>query len=60
MYDTSKMQDITAPEFVEIAIRDDGAVIWINVDGVTALRACRIKNLVLTDYRLGKAAAHDA
>jgi hypothetical protein len=46
------MQDITAPEHgVEIEIREDGTVIWVHVNGVTALRICRIPYLVLTDHR---------
>jgi hypothetical protein len=48
----AKMQDITAPEHgVEIEIREDGTVIWVHVNGVTALRICRIPYLVLTDHR---------
>jgi len=44
-----EMQDITAPETVEIQIRSDAKTIWINIDGICRLRACRIKNLVLID-----------
>jgi len=43
------MIDITAPETVEIQIRSDAKTIWINIDGICRLRACRIKNLVLID-----------
>jgi len=43
--------DITAPETVEILIREDGEVIWINVDGLCRFRACRIKKLELNDLR---------
>ena len=39
------MIDITAPENVEIKIRLDKKVIWINIDGICELRACKIKNL---------------
>lgn len=39
--------DVTAPEIVEIVVRDDQKVLWINIDGKCALRACRIENLVL-------------
>lgn len=46
-----KMQDITAPEEVEILVRRDGTVIWVNIDGRCALRACRIKQLVVEDGR---------
>jgi len=43
--------DITEPQSVEIQIRDDGKVIWVNVDGICVLRACRITNLQVMDYR---------
>lgn len=44
--------DITAPEHgVEIEIRDDGKVIWIHVDGITALRICQVPLIVMTDHR---------
>jgi len=36
------MLDITAPSHVEIEIREDGHVVWVNVDGECVLRACRI------------------
>lgn len=47
-------QDITAPEDLEIEVRADGKVVWISVDGVTVLRACRIKTLRITDNREAK------
>jgi hypothetical protein len=43
--------DITAPEHVEIRIRGDGMVVWINVDGVNRFRACKIKGLEVQDER---------
>jgi hypothetical protein len=42
---------LTAPKIVEVEIRNDGKVLWINVDGKCELRACRIEELVLTDHR---------
>ena len=48
------MKDITAPEEVEILIKEDGKVIWINVDGICELRACRIGKLTLNDERKKK------
>jgi len=45
------MQDITRPEIVEIQIRSDGKVVWVNVDGVCALRACNIKEVIVIDER---------
>ncbi len=41
-----QMIDITGPEIVEVQIRDDGKVVWINIDGICRLRACQIKKLV--------------
>ena len=46
-----KQINITGPDIVEIAIREDGKVIWINVDGVCACRICQIKELVYVDDR---------
>lgn len=43
--------DITAPKMVEVVIRDDGKVLWVNIDGICRLRACRIKKLVVADGR---------
>ena len=46
------MNDITAPEHVQIQIRSDGKVVWINVDGICVLRACRIGRLKVNDDRM--------
>lgn len=54
-----KMNDVTAPEIVQIQIRGDGTVVWVNINGECALRACRIKNLVLEDCRDSKPAKHE-
>ena len=43
--------DITSPEIVEVEINHNGKVVWINVDGVCRLRACRIKNVKIIDNR---------
>jgi hypothetical protein len=45
------MEDITGAKIVEVSIRDDGKVIWINVDGKCALRVCAIENIVMDDRR---------
>ena len=42
-----QMIDITAPQDVEIVIRHDASVIWVNVDGACVLRICRIPVLRL-------------
>ena len=44
-------QDVTGAEDVEIVIRSDGRVIWVNLDGLLLLRICRIKNVRLIDER---------
>ena len=43
--------DITAPTDVDITIREDGQVVWINVDGICVLRICRPKNPVVVNQR---------
>lgn len=47
--DPMPMLDLTAPARVEIDIRADRKVVWINIDGVCRLRACRIGELIVTD-----------
>lgn len=43
---SGNMIDITAPEIVEVSIRPDGKVLWINVNGICVLRACNIGTLI--------------
>ena len=44
--------DVTAPrDGVEIIIRHDGKVVWVNVDGVCAFRASCIPSLAIEDRR---------
>jgi len=51
-FDTNtQMLDITAPQVVEVSIRDDGKVLWINVDGICRLRAYQITTLIVEDKR---------
>lgn len=45
------MQDITGAEIVEIKVRDDGQVIWVNIDDICALRICQIKKVIVEDER---------
>lgn len=47
----NQMIDITAPGTVEIMIRFDGQVVWVNVDGICRFRACQIKTVVIEDKR---------
>jgi len=34
--------DITGAGNVEVLIRNDGKVVWVNIDGMCALRICQI------------------
>lgn len=43
--------DITGAEIVQIQIRDDGAVVWVNIDGLLRLRVCQVKKVVVEDSR---------
>jgi len=45
--------DVSDPDDIEVDIRSDGSVIWVSVNGITQFRACRIKNLRITDRRAG-------
>lgn len=47
--------DITHPQVVEVRIREDGTVLWVNVDGICRLRICQIGHLKLNDDRPGPA-----
>jgi hypothetical protein len=42
------MQDITAPGLVQVNISADRKILWVNIDGVCVLRACRISKLELS------------
>jgi len=43
--------DVAAPEVVQVVVKDDGKVIWVNVDGVCLFRACRVEKLIIDDQR---------
>lgn len=43
-----EMIDISGKE-VEIEIRQDGKVLWVNVDGICRLRASQIPKITITD-----------
>jgi hypothetical protein len=49
-----KVLDISNPESVEIIIRHDMKVVWVNIDGICALRACGIKKVSLITHDQGK------
>lgn len=43
--------DITAPDCVEIIIKDNGKVVWINTENGCQFRASQIKHLEVIDER---------
>ena len=45
------LEDITAPECVEIVIRSDGKVVWVHTEKGCQFRACQIKRLIIDDRR---------
>jgi hypothetical protein len=47
-----KLKDVTGAKLIEISIRDDSKVIWVNDAAKCVLRICRIEKLVLDDRRL--------
>jgi len=47
---TLNMLDITGG-IVEVEFDQSGTVVWVNVNGITRLRASRIVTLVVTDNR---------
>ena len=47
----NKQLDLIKPQLVEIQIRDDGKVIWVNANGICVLRICQIGELLLLDNR---------
>ena len=55
--DTLLMKDITGAESVQVQISSSGKVVWVNVDGICALRVCSIRGtIVIDDDRPRKAA----
>lgn len=48
------MKDINSPAYLEIIIRSDGKVVWINADGICEFRACKIGELIVKDERIDK------
>ena len=47
-----KVSDMVGAEFVEVEIRHDGKVLWINRDGVCVCRICRIDEIRVLDRRV--------
>ena len=46
------MEDITGAEVVQISIRKDKKVIWVNTENGCVLRICQIKKLEITDSEM--------
>jgi hypothetical protein len=46
---TEAFVDITRPREVEVRIREDRRVVWVNVDGICVLRVCQIPDLEVCD-----------
>jgi hypothetical protein len=46
-----QMLDITGPTDVEVIIREDRTVLWVNVEGACRLRICKIRNFEFKDER---------
>lgn len=42
---TDAMLDISRATHVQVEVREDKKVLWINVNGVCVLRVCAIENL---------------
>lgn len=47
----SDLVDIADSKVVEIEIRDDGKVLWVNVDGVCRLRFYEPGEIIIIDHR---------
>jgi len=45
------LKDITGANIVEIKIRKDSKVIWVNTQDGCVLRICQIKKLIVDDER---------
>ena len=46
-----ELEDITAPVAVQVVIRDDGKVLWVNTENGCVLRVCQITKLTIEDNR---------
>jgi hypothetical protein len=47
--ETQIQMDVTAPQVVQVVIRRDGKVVWINVNGQCLFRACQVGRLDVDD-----------
>ena len=54
MTEQTAMLDITGADDVEVQIKSDGMVLWVNLAHGCVLRICRIKGAInVIDYRTG-------
>jgi hypothetical protein len=44
--------DITGAEGVQVQIKDDGKVLWVNTENGCVLRICQIKHIEVNDGRV--------
>ena len=50
-HDDNQLTDIRAPQSVQVTIRADGKVLWVDVDGACRLRCCKIGRFEIDDLR---------
>lgn len=54
LYD-GEMKDIRQAGFVEIDVREDRKTVWVNIDGICAVRICNIRSgVTIIDGRRAK------
>lgn len=49
--EVKQMLDLAGANIVEVVIKQNGTVLWVNVDGVCRLRVCRAKDINIEDKR---------
>jgi hypothetical protein len=47
----TEMLDINGPEQVEVLLRADHKVLWVNIEGICRLRVCNIQNFEFRDEK---------
>ncbi len=48
---TQELMEVIEPKVLQIVIKQDGSVVWINSEDRCLLRACRIQSLEVRDER---------
>ena len=41
--------DVTGAKSIEVIVRQDGTVLWVNINGVCAMRVCQAEKIVVRD-----------